>query len=351
MSFRLRANPVIRIALLAVALACCGLGLAADWPQVHAALPRLHWYSIAGAFISAAAGAGCMMLAWRAILTDLGSRLSVPAAVRIVSIAQIAKYLPGAVWAFAAQVELGRDYQVPRRRSAAAVIVSLAIALGTGLLIGTATLPIASAGAVHHYWWIMALAPIIAIFLLPPVLRRVLDRAFTLARRLPAERPPSSRGLLIAVGWTMLGWLLWGLHAWLLIADLTGRGTTVMLLAVGAYALAWSTGILLVVFPGGIGPRELAVVVALAPVMPRGSALLIALISRVVMTLSDVTWAGAGLAIGRMTRQSRVPATAIRRTSQVGKHRMTGSARLATQRAVAGPPAGYVGLDADSQVI
>ena len=56
---------------------------------------------------------------------------------------------------------------------------------------------------------------------------------------------------------------------------------------------------MIVVFPGGIGPRELALVAALAPVMPRGAALVIALISRVVMTASDLILGAVGLAIGR----------------------------------------------------
>ncbi len=300
---RLRANPLLRAALLVLALAFCGLGLAADWHQVHAALLRLNWYDVGGAFLAAAIGSGCMMLAWRAIVTDLGSPLTVPATVRVMSISQIGKYLPGAIWAFAAQVELGHDYQVPRRRGAAAVVISLAVALGTGLAIGVAALPIASAGAVHHYWWMLALAPLIALCLLPPVLRWLLDRAFRLARQQPLEQPLSSRGLRVAVAWTVAGWLLWGLQAWLLISDVTGRTWGVVLVSLGAYALAWSAGILLVVFPGGIGPRELALVVALAPVMPRGSAILVALASRVVTTISDVAWAGVGLLIGRQAKR------------------------------------------------
>jgi len=279
-----------------------------------------------------------MTLAWRTILNDLGSRLPLAAAVRVMSISQIAKYLPGVIWVFAAQIELGRDYQIDRRRSVAAVVVALAVALGTALLVATATLPIASSGAAHHYWWFMAIAPIVAICLAPPVLRRLLDIAFALARRQPLERPPSSRGLIIAVCLTTLGWLCWGLHAWLLIGDIADRNTSTALLALGGYALAWSAGILLVLFPGGLGPRELAFVIVLAPVMPRGSALLIALMSRVVMTASDVAWACAGVIIGRVTRHSRAPATSARGILHVGKHRKPRTPRLRTQPGLL-PPA------------
>jgi hypothetical protein len=68
---------------------------------------------------------------------------------------------------------------------------------------------------------------------------------------------------------------------------------------VGAYALAWSVGFVLVIFPSGVGPRELALIAALAPVLPRGSALVVAIVSRLVMTVCDLAWAGIGFAVGR----------------------------------------------------
>jgi uncharacterized membrane protein YbhN (UPF0104 family) len=304
---RLLNNRLVRPLMLAAALAFCGFGLSSDWPHVTAAFTRLHWSSVACAFVAAMAGAVCMMLAWRAILSDLGSRLPLSAATRISFVSQVAKYIPGAIWSYAAFIELGRDHQVPVRRSATAVFISLAVALETGLLIGTIALPLASAGAARQYWWLLCLTPVIALGLLPPVLGQVLDRGLTLAKRQPLEQRPSLAGLLTAVGWSALGWALWGAQAWFLVNDLTNGGTSVMLLSLGSYALAWSAGILVVVFPGGIGPRELAFIAALSPVMPRGAALVVAIMSRVVMTATDLAWAGVGVTIGWLTRSSRVP--------------------------------------------
>lgn len=321
---RLRASAWVRAGLLAVVLVFCGYDLAVDWPQVHPALGQLHWYSISGAATAAVAGAGCMMLAWRDVLTDLGTRLPAPAAIRIMFVAQLAKYLPGAVWAFAAQVELGHDYRVPRRRGATAVIIALALVLGVGLLTAAVALPLASAGAARQYWWALAITPLILIGLYPPVLGRLLDHALTLVRWQPLERRPSARGVARALAWTALGWLLWGLQSWLLVRDVTGRGAHVLLLAFGAYAIAWSAGILIVVFPGGIGPRELALVAALAPVMPRGAALVIALISRVVMTAADLIWGAVGLAIGRWARRPGTgPGSIETATAAPGSNRRT----------------------------
>jgi glycosyltransferase 2 family protein len=300
--------------LLLIVLACCGYGLYIEWPQVQDGLQRLHWYAIAGSAIAAAAGAGCTMLAWRALLADLGSELSVRSAIKINFLAQLAKYVPGAVWSFAAQVELGHDQQVPRRRGAASVAIALAVTVGVGLGIAAVAMPLASASAARHYIWVLAVIPVIALCLWPPVLGWLLDRALKVFRQQPLEQRPTGRGLGIAVAWTTAGWVLLGLQVWCIAADITGRGTHVLLLSIGAYALATSAGLLLIVFPSGIGARELILVAALAPVMPRATAIVIALMARVVTTASDLAWGGTALALRRAARR--------------GKHRRTAPERV-----------------------
>jgi glycosyltransferase 2 family protein len=228
----------------------------------------------------------------------------VGAATRVLSISQLGKYLPGAVWAFAAQVELASDYEVPRRRCATTVVTSISVTLGVGLVLAALALSVTSSAAAVHYWWALALAPLILIALFPPVLGRLMDRALKLARRPCLERRPTGLGLAKAAGWTAVGWLLWGAQAWLLLRDVTGKGFDTLILSVGAFALAWCAGTMVVIFPGGIGPRALALIAALAPVAPRGSALVVAIVSRVLMTASDLLWAGVGLVIGRMLARS-----------------------------------------------
>jgi uncharacterized membrane protein YbhN (UPF0104 family) len=71
--------------------------------------------------------------------------------------------------------------------------------------------------------------------------------------------------------------------------------------AAGGFALAWSVGFLAVFVPAGVGVREAALVAALAPVLDRGDALVVALISRVLMTLGDLAWAGVAVITARAT--------------------------------------------------
>lgn len=293
------ADPRLRLGLLVIVLTCCGYGLYREWPQVVLALRQLRWYVVALSLAAAMAGTSCQMLAWRTILADLGSPIPVRAAARISFVAQLGKYVPGGVWAVAAQVELGHHYRIPRARNLASVLVSLIVTLGTGLAVALATLPFVSPGLARHYWWVLAVVPLVGIGLCPPVLGRLLSRALALRQSEPLAGRLSWPGLRRALGWNLAGWLLLGTQVWLLVADIDHGRTASVLVAVGGYALAFSAGMLLVVVPSGIGARELILALALAPVLPHGAVIAVALTARGISTLSDVALGALGSIAGR----------------------------------------------------
>jgi glycosyltransferase 2 family protein len=308
----LRENRWLRIGLLLAVVGLAVWGVVSQWPQVRAALDELRLWDVLGAACCVLAGLGCAMLAWRALLADLGSPLRLPAAIRVMFLGQLGKYVPGAVWAVAAQVELARDYQIPRRRGFTASLVSMATTLVVALVVAGVTLPLTSSGAVRRYWWVLAITPFAIACLHPAVTRAGLNLVLRVARRPPLTETVSMRGMARALGWTLLSWGCYGLHAWLLVREFAhGSDVRVLVLSFGGYALAWSAGFLLIPFPGGIGPREAALVAVLSPVMPTASALVVALASRVVMTAGDLVWAGVALLLGRSTRVT-VPAEPVR---------------------------------------
>jgi glycosyltransferase 2 family protein len=314
---RISSSPWVRAALLLVALAFAAYGLASKWTQVHAALGQLSWYDVLGAALAIIAALGFQMLAWRALLTDLGSPLPLAAATRVNFLGQLGKYVPGAVWAVAGQVSLAQDYRVPKRRSGTASLVSMAITLVVGLVMAGIVLPLASAGALRHYWWVLVCLPVLVVGLWPPVTKFLLDLVLRVVRRPPLDRALSLPGMGRAVGWTALAWVCYGLHAWLLVGDIAGHSLHILLLAAGGYALAWTVGFLLIPFPGGIGPRELALIAVLSPVMPQGPALVVALASRVVATIGDLFWAGIAVSVGRRQRREAMAAGEVPEASGV----------------------------------
>ncbi|TDQ51930.1 lysylphosphatidylglycerol synthase transmembrane domain-containing protein [Actinorugispora endophytica] len=299
---RLRADPRVRAAVVLLVLGCAGLALYTRWDEAGDALASLSPWLVAGSLAAALASLGAQMMAWRALLADLGSPLDVPVAARIMFVGQLGKYLPGSVWAFVAQVELARDLQVPRRRGITATVLAVAVTLTVNLLVAAVTLPLSSAEAAQRWWWVLACAPLLAAALHPRVVTWLLHLALRLtgrSRDVPDEELEriSGRGMAASVGWTLAAWVPMGLHVWSLAAGV-GGGPGSLPIAMGAYALAWTLGVVVVLAPAGLGVREVVLVAALAPVLDPGSALVVAALSRLVMTAADVLW--ALLALGRV---------------------------------------------------
>src|ERR1035437_6604989 len=207
---RLRESPWLRTGLVAVAAGLAVYGLASQWTQVHADLAKLNGGEVAGGALCVVAGLGCRLMAWLALLAALGSPLPLPAAIRVMFIGQLGKYVPGAVWALAAQVELARDYDVPRRRSATASLVGMATTLVVGLVAAGVMLPLTSASAVRHYWWVLAITPLAGACLYPKVIKFGLDLVLKVVRRPPLEKSVSVGGMARALAWTTLGRLFFG---------------------------------------------------------------------------------------------------------------------------------------------
>jgi uncharacterized membrane protein YbhN (UPF0104 family) len=105
-----------------------------------------------------------------------------------------------------------------------------------------------------------------------------------------------------SIGWSIVMWLLYGLHTWLLADGLGGHGGRLLLLAIGSYALSWVAGFLVVIAPAGLGVREAALVLGLRSVLPASAALAVSVLSRLLMTLADVLLALVSLLLGRASR-------------------------------------------------
>lgn len=305
---RMRRNRAVRLVLLVLVCVSAGWALHIHWGQARDALIDLPPWAPPAAVLSGMAGLTAQMMAWRALLAGLGSPLPRRVAARVMFVGQLGKYLPGSVWAFVAQVELARDHAVPRPRGAAATLLAVAVTVATGLAVAAVALPLSSAGAARRWWWALALAPLLLAALHPRVVTWGLGMAARPLARFRVGAQAGSvdvggRAITAAVAWTLLAWVPLGAHLWVLTWAVGGDPVSSLGPAVGAYALAWTLGLLVVFAPAGLGVREGVLVVALAPVVDAGAALVLAVLSRLVMTLADLAWAGAGLLAFRGRRK------------------------------------------------
>lgn len=274
----------LRVLFALVAVGALAGATAAQWSKVEGTISEVSLAALAAGAVAMTVATLCSMLAWRAVLADLGSPLPYPAAGGVFFLGQLGKYLPGAVWPVVAQMELGREHGVPRRRSGIAALLVIVMGLTAAGLVAAATLPFV--GALGENRWVLAL-PVLGLALLHPAVPRLAAR---IARREPPERTLSRCGVATALGWSVAQWAAYGVGVWAVARGLPGAPPGLLALATGAYALAWSAGFLVLVAPAGAGVREGALVLLLAPAYGSGPALGIALLARLLATVGDVVW-------------------------------------------------------------
>jgi glycosyltransferase 2 family protein len=302
-------SRLVRYGFLVLVVAYGAWAVSGQWAGIRHAVDRigLRWSALALAAVLAALFTS--MLSWRALLAGLGSSLPVGTAARIFFVGQLGKYLPGSVWPVLAQMEIATAHKVPRTRTALASVLTMLIALLTGLIIGVAALPFAGSGT--QYTWVFGFVPVLVACLYPKVLNYGFSKLLRLARRPPMEQPLAARAIGISLGWSFLSWICYGLQIWVLAVRVGAPAGTALPLAIGAFAFSWCAGFLVILAPAGGGVREIVMVAMLAPTLGgRGNALAVALVSRGVTIAADVITASTATIYYRRDKKRAAAASA-----------------------------------------
>lgn len=280
---RVLARRALRVAWFVILIVGLALALRSRWTEVRHELATLDavglWSSMGVALLGVGASSGI----WHQMLTGLGEPLPLRVSLRIFFVGQIGKYLPGAVWPAVTQAALAREHGVAPRATVSAVTLFLWVHLITGTAVAV---PILALTGRLPLLTLVAL-PVLVALLTPRLLGWSLQTLFRLARRRPLRQLPDATHLLRGVAWALVMWTCYGLHVHLLTAAVDDPVGVVTGAAV--FAAAWVVGFVLVIAPAGVGPRE-AAIVALLP-LSAGAGLVVALVSRLIMSIADAAWA------------------------------------------------------------
>ncbi|MEN3358941.1 MAG: glycosyltransferase 2 family protein [Mycobacteriales bacterium] len=299
----LRPTAWIKWIFLAVVLTFGGIYVAHRWHELVTEFRQMSVLAVLASMVLAAMAQVAAMRAYRTMLADLGAPLPVPAVGRLYFIGQLGKYLPGSVWVFVGIMTLGRELGIMRKTSLATTMAAFALSIATALGVGAVLLPLSAAGSVRRFWYLGLLLPVLVVGLTPRVFGWALDLVLRLARKDPMPARLTGGGMLRATGWQLLGWLLFGLHAWVLVIGIGGPVGGSLLVSIGGFALAWGIGPLAVIAPAGAGVRETGLVLTLGTVIGGTAALAVALVSRVALIVVDFAQAGSWTLRARRNRR------------------------------------------------
>jgi hypothetical protein len=242
-------------------------------------------------------------LAWRSALEGIHRPWSTSTSARVFFVSQLGKYAPGSVWPILIQVEAGRRNEAAPGKMVAANLLSIVVSLVSGLIVGATCLAFADGTTFARYWWILLVVPVLALILVPSVLRRVLELLYRLLHREAPDVTLGAGALARSLVWSIVMWMSLGLQTAVLAHALGARGGAVVPTSVGATALAVCLGLLFLPAPAGSGVREVVLGVTLAALLPTGGLIAIVAASRGLAALCDVGAAVVAYAADRVQRQ------------------------------------------------
>lgn len=299
--------------MVAVAVAVWSAMSGQDWSGVaeFAGAENLPLIGVAAAVNLVGLALG--MLSWQALADGGETRVSLPAAAKIYFTGMLVKYLPGRLWTLLVNLRMGSEAGIAASRMTGVYFLNIVVMVATGMLVGLAAAP--TAFGERWPWVAAASVPALVLFACPRLVDLAMRLAGRVLRRPPVELRYGSRAVRRALLFQAASWVVTGHHLWALAIAAGADPIESYALTVGLFGLALVVGSLVLIVPDGLGVREGILMAGLALVMPLPLAGAVAVTSRVVATLGEVSaalavylWAARSAA--RSTPQSRAGSAA-----------------------------------------
>jgi glycosyltransferase 2 family protein len=255
-----RVIAVLRLVFYPCALAL--VGYMAYRAARETDLSKLHYWPLAAAVGAAIIWWMSLALGWASLIGGAPW-----AAVASWSRTQVARYLPGGIWAVVARATTvqGRVRDKLTAVTAENVIVLL-VALAVGGLWAS----------VHDWRWL----PLVLLVAAPLLASRWLEQRTKITRR----------GVRRTAATYAVGYLAYGVLGVLVQVAVSGvRDPTYPLYVAGAACVAWAVGLVVVFAPGGVGVRELVYIWMLSGLYPMVELEAAAVTMRLVTVLAEFT--------------------------------------------------------------
>ena len=300
----LRSAQVIVIGLIFYYL---GSRLLEHWHRVITYEWRIDIWYLAAAMISVIVTFFVFSSVWKSIITSLDKSVGYARSFKIAYLANLGRYIPGKVWQMFGMIYLARKEGITEEEAVTSFGLSQLFAIPSGLLSGLAFLAV-SPGVLRQYssvpyltTGVIVVAALVFVMsllvvLVPQLMERGLNRLFGLFRR-RAIRLRMNKSLAAAIyGGYFLAWSLYGFSFWLFLNGIPLQNTPLFPMA-GIFIIAYQIGYLFLLAPGGVGPREGAMTVLLAPFFGPGVPAAIAITARLWLIVAEAVSALIALKI------------------------------------------------------
>ncbi len=287
---------ILQVVGVCVVAVLFGRQLAHSWHEIRPRLASLRYGWLAAGLATITAYYLLFIVGWRMVLRAFGQPISYRQAVLADIVSMLAKYLPGGVWTPAARVLMCQRYGLPPGPVLASVGYEAGLSAIAGVLVFLGALAFHDSVNTPVPVWALAVgASGLLVALHPGIYGPIADRVLRPLGKDPIPRLPIGKAFLI-LAYYAATWVLSGVSLVCLIRAVEPISFVKETLYVaGVGAIGAIVTVLAFFTPSGLGAREGAMFALLTPVMSDGGALVVVVLSRVVITVSELLiLAGAG---------------------------------------------------------
>jgi uncharacterized membrane protein YbhN (UPF0104 family) len=233
---------------------------------------------------------------WVWILEALGHRIPYFQGIRAWLTSESLRWLPGSIWGFCSRVDSAKNLGVPATVASISLPVELSVTIVSWGIVALLGLAVSGLGArllVEYGVWLIPVLAVTIVCLLTakltwPIVAR--QRWFISGsarlRGLLKVRPDPAAILRATLFYTALN-AVNGLGLWLIIFGMGYSQVVNPAAAIGVNAAGWLVGFFAIGVPGGIGVRESAAALLLAPFMPWQEAVLASVLWRLIQIVAE----------------------------------------------------------------
>jgi len=224
--------------------------------------------------------------------------------------AQVAKYVPGKVGSVVGMVVLLRRHHVPARVAVSTVVVVDGLSVILGMMVAvplTLWEPVRARLPLAWLWCLLGLLGGAAC-LHPRIFGAAGNRLLKALGYPGFTSLPRVRDYLLPIAVMLVQFAVLGLGYWLIARSLHPVPAGLLPLFVSATVLAAIGGFLAFFAPAGLGVQEWVLMVVLGPALAGGLPALLAVVMRLVQTLTEVALAAVGVVLRRTSAAPPAPA-------------------------------------------
>ena len=265
---------------------------------------RPGWLVVAAvAFVAFQLGAA---LLWRSLVHGLGSPLALAPAMSAWNASLPARYAPSGLLMVVVRGAMAERHGVPQRVSVASVVYENVLSIvGSVAIAAGFVLALPALRDEPARWAILALPAIALAALHPAVFARAANWGL---RRAGRSELPATIGMLALLRFALLYAALFVVGGASLLALVEATypvEAADALSVVAAFAAGCALSTIAFVLPGGLGAREAGTVLALAPVMPTGIAIAVAVAFRLLQLAIELLLAAVAGELARRELRGR----------------------------------------------